>query len=128
MYKYREKRKYKRKEKPYMARLRIKQYEGLERSSAEWDVVALKDLSAGGALFYYSKYLGLGSLLHLKIDVSTATPTVKCAGKVTRIEYTQPHSILRIATEFTEIDEQEKEIINTNVEKVLEQANKTSLT
>ena len=127
MYKYREKRKYKRTEKPYMARLRIKQYEGLERSSAEWDVVALKDLSAGGALFYYSKYLGLGSLLHLKIDVSTATPTVKCAGKVTRIEYTQPHSILRIATEFTEIDEQEKEIINTNVEKVLEQDNKTSV-
>ncbi len=117
MYKHREKRKYKRKEKPYMARLRIKQYEGLESSSAEWDVVALKDLSAGGALFYYSKYLGLGSLLHLKIDVSTATPTVKCAGKVTRIEYAQPHSILCIATEFTEIDEQEKEMINTTVEK-----------
>jgi hypothetical protein len=120
MYKYREKRKYKRKEKPYMARLRVKQYEGLERSSAEWDMVALKDLSAGGALFYYSKYLGLGSLLHLKIDVSTAMPTVKCAGKVTRIEYTQPHSILRIATEFTGIGEQEKEIINTTVEKALE--------
>jgi hypothetical protein len=119
MYKYREKRKYKRTEKPYMARLRIKQYEGLERSSAEWDVVALKDLSAGGALFYYSKYFRLGSLLHLKIDVSTATPTVKCAGKVTRIEYTQPHSIIRIATEFTEISEQEKELINTTVEEIL---------
>ncbi len=111
-----------------MARLRIKQYEGLERSSAEWDVVALKDLSAGGALFYYSKYFELGALLHLKIDVSTATPTVKCAGKVTRIEYTRPHSILRIATEFTEIDEHEKKIITTNVEKVLEQQNRTSLT
>ncbi len=113
------KRKYKRIEKPYMARLRIKQYEGLEISSAEWDIVALKDLSAGGALFYYSKYLGLGSLLDLKIDVSTAMPTVKCAGKVTRIEYTQPHSIIRIATEFTEISEQEKKIINTTVEEVL---------
>ncbi len=103
-----------------MARLRIKQYEGLEISSAEWDIVPLKDLSAGGALFYYSKYLGLGSLLDLKIDVSTAMPTVKCAGKVTRIEYTQPHSIIRIATEFTEISEQEKKIINTTVEKALE--------
>ncbi len=117
MYNNLERRKYKRKEKPYMARLRIKQYEGLEISSAEWDIVALKDLSAGGALFYYSKYLGIGSLLDLKIDVSTAMPTVKCGGKVTRIEYTQPHSILRIATEFTEIDEQEKEMINTTVEK-----------
>ncbi len=53
-----------------MARLRIKQYEGLEISSAEWDIVALKDLSAGAAFFYYSKYLGFGSLLDsTQIDV-----------------------------------------------------------
>jgi hypothetical protein len=103
-----------------MARLRIKQYEGLEISSAEWDIVALKDLSAGGALFYYSKYLGLASLLDLKIDVSIATPTIKCAGKVTRIEQSQPHTIYRMATEFTEIGEQEKEIINTTVQEFLE--------
>ncbi len=120
MYNGQERRKFKRREKPYMARLRIKQYEGLEISPAEWNIVALKDLSAGGALFYYSKYLGLGSLLDLKIDVSTAMPTIKCAGRITRIEYTQPHSILRIATEFTGIGEQEKEMINTTIEAVLE--------
>jgi hypothetical protein len=34
-------RKYKRIEKPYMARLRIKQHEGLKISSTEWDMVAL---------------------------------------------------------------------------------------
>ncbi len=62
-----ERRKYKRIKKQYMARLRIKQYEGLEISSAEWGIVALKDLSAGGALFYYIKYLVLGSILDLKI-------------------------------------------------------------
>ncbi len=111
---------YKRIEKPYMARLRVKQYEGLEISSSEWDMVALKDLSAGGVLFNYKKNVGIGSLLDLKIDVSTATPTIKCAGRVTRIEYTQPHSILRIATEFTGIDEQEKEMINKTIEEILE--------
>jgi hypothetical protein len=84
-------------------------------------------LSAGGALFYYSKYLGLGSLLDLKIDVSTATPTVRCAGKVTRIEQSLAHSLIRIATEFTEIDEHVKEMMNTTIEKALEQANKTSV-
>ncbi len=115
-----ERRIYKRIEKPYMARLRVKQYEGLEISSSEWDMVALKDLSAGGALFNYKKNLGIGSLLDLKIDVSTATPTIKCVGRVTRVKYTQPHSILRIATEFTGIDEQEKEMINTTVEEFLE--------
>jgi hypothetical protein len=114
------KRKYKRIDKPYMARLRIKRYEGLEISSAEWVTVALKDLGAGGALFNYSKNLGIGLLLDLKIDVSTATPTIKCAGKVTRIELSQPHSILRVAAEFTEIDEHERETINTTVKKTLE--------
>ncbi len=54
-----ERRIYKRIEKPYMARLRVKQYEGLEISSSEWDMVALKDLSAGGALFNYNKNLGI---------------------------------------------------------------------
>ncbi len=119
MYNNRERRKYKRTEKPYMARLRIKQYEGLEITSAEWDMVALKDLSAGGVLFSYKKNLGIGALLDLKIDVSTASPTIKCAGRVTRIERSQPHFILRIATEFTGIAEQEKELINTTVEEVL---------
>ncbi len=36
------KREFKRIEKPFMARLRIKQCEGLEISSAEWDIIALK--------------------------------------------------------------------------------------
>ncbi len=52
MYNDQERREYKRVEIPFMARLRIKQYEGLEISSAEWGIVALKDLSAGGMLHY----------------------------------------------------------------------------
>jgi c-di-GMP-binding flagellar brake protein YcgR len=115
-----ERRKYKRIEMPYMAKLRIKRYEGQEISSARWDLVVLKDLSAGGALFSYGKYLKLCSLLDLKIDVSTDTPTIRCAGRVTRIEQSQPHSLLHIATEFTDIKEKEKEMINTTVEAALE--------
>ena len=123
-----ERREYKRIEKSYIARLRIKQYKGLEKPSAEWDMVTVKDLSAGGMQFNYNKNLGIGSLLDFKIDISKSTPTINCVGKVTRIEYAQPHSILRIATEFTEIDEQEKEAINTAVEKALEHHYQTYLT
>jgi len=112
-------RKHKRIEKPYMARFRIKQYEGLKLSSTKWDMVTLKDLSAGGALFCYSKYLGPNSLLELKIDVSTITPTINCVGKILRSDKIQPASVFSIATEFTEIDEQEKEIINTTVKKII---------
>ncbi len=104
-----EKRKHKRTGKPhYMVRLRIKRHEGLRTSSAGWDWVVLKDLSAGGALFNYNKHLEIGTLLDLKIDVSTSAPTINCVGRVTRIEQSQPHSIFRIATEFTGIDEHEK--------------------
>ncbi len=120
MYNDLERRKYKRKEKPYMARLRIKQYEGLEISSAEWDIVALKDLSAGGALFYYSKYLGLASLLDLKIYLPKSTSTINCVGKITRIEQFKPTSVFTIAIKFIDIGEQEKEMINTIVEEFLE--------
>jgi len=121
MYNNRERRKHKRIEKPYMARLRIKQYEGLEISSAEWDIVALKDLSAGGAFFYYSKYLEIGTLLDLKIDVSISTPTINCVGRVTRIEQSQPHSTLHFAIEFEGIDEQEKKLISKIAEEIIEQ-------
>ena len=112
-------RKHKRIEKPYMARFRIKQYEGLKLSSTKWDMVTLEDLGAGGALFCYSKYLGPSSLLELKIDVSTVTPTINCVGKILRSDKIQPASVFSIATEFTEIDEQEKEIINTTVKKII---------
>ncbi len=121
------KRKYKRREKPYMARLRIKQYEGLETSSAEWDIVALKDLSAGGMLFDYNKNLELDSLLNFKIDISKYTPIINCVGKIIRIEELQPTSVFTTAIKFIGIGEQEKESINTSGEEALEQANKTSL-
>ncbi len=115
-----EKRKYKRRGKPYMARLQIKQYEGLEISSAEWDMVALENLSAEGTFFSYKKDLGLGTLLDLKIDLSKSTSTINCVGKVIRIDKPWSTSMFGIAIKFTEIGEQEREMINTTVEKALE--------
>ncbi len=115
-----EKRKYKRIENPYTVRLRIKQYEGHETLPTGWDMVAVRDLGATGLFFYYKRNLGLGSLLDLKIDISY-TPTINCVGKIIRIdEEPIPPSIFGIATEFTEIEEYEKEIINTAVEELLE--------
>jgi hypothetical protein len=115
-----EKRKYKRRGKPYMARLQVKQYEGLEISSAEWDLVALENLSAEGTFFSYKKDLGIGTLLDLKIDVSKSTPTVKCVGKVIRIDKPKSTSMYGVAIKLINIGEQEKEVINTTVEKALE--------
>jgi hypothetical protein len=118
-----ERRKHKRIEKPYMARFRIIPLVAKKMVSTDWDMVPVKNLSAGGMRFNYRKDLGIGSLLDLKIDISKSTPTINCVGKVTRIDHphlhSHLHSMLRIATEFTEIDEQEKEIINTTVEEII---------
>ncbi len=113
---------------PYIARFRVKQYEDQEMSSPDWSIVAVKNLSAGGMLFKHNKNLGQGSLLDLRIDFFKSIPTINCVGKVTRIEEFQSllmqkgqslNFMFRIAAKFTEIDEQEKELINTTVEKIL---------
>jgi hypothetical protein len=114
-----ERREYKRIEKPFMVRFRTIPLVAKKMVSPDWDIVAVKNLSAGGMRFNYKKDLGLGSLLDLKIDISKSTPTINCVGKVTRIDHSHLHSMLRIATEFTEIDEQEKEVINTTVEEII---------
>ncbi len=115
-----EKRKYKRIENPYTVRLRIKQYEGHETLPTGWDVVAVRDLGATGLFFYYKRNLELGSLLDLKINVSKTTPTMNCVGKIIRVDEPIPLSIFGIATEFTEIGEQEKEMINKVAEGISE--------
>ncbi len=118
MYNDLERRKYKRKEKPYMVRFRTIPLVAKKMVSTDWDEVAVKNLSAGGMLFDYNKNLELDSLLDLKIDVSIVTPTINCVGKIIRIAESIPHSIFGIATEFTEIEEHEKEMISKAIEEV----------
>ena len=128
MYEGAEKRKYKRIEKPYVVRFQIKQYKGLEISTAEWDMVALKDLSTGGVLFNYNKNLGIGTVLDLKIGFSTSAPPLECAGIVTRVKEQQYTSIFGIAVAFTEIGAQEKEMINKATVEIFGQENQISRT
>lgn len=127
---YTEKRKYKRIElgirkyreivTPYIARFRDKQCIHEETSSFDWSIVAVKNLSAGGIMFdYYKNNLNIGSMLELKLDFVRSMPIINCVGMVIRIEENPYNSMFRIATEFTEIDEKEREIINITVEAIL---------
>jgi c-di-GMP-binding flagellar brake protein YcgR len=127
VYKNQKRRKYKRIEKPYMTRFQVKQYKGLEISSAEWDMVALKDLSAGGVFFYSSKNLGIDSLLDLKIDVSADSPPIKCVGIVLRVKKQQDTSIFGIAAAFMEIGAQDKEMINKTAAEISRQEKRTPM-
>ncbi len=127
MYNGQERRKYKRIEKLYMAGARVKQHEGHETGSTGWDSVTLHNLSARGTFFIYKKDLGIGTLLDLKIDIPESMLTINCVGKVIRIDKPRPHSMFCIAVFFIDIAEQEKEMINTAVEKALVQDNRTSV-
>jgi hypothetical protein len=128
MYNGQERRKYKRIEKPYTARFKIRS-DAQETGSDDWDSVILKNLSAGGTYFIYKKDLGIGTLLDFKIEVSKSKPAVNCVGEVIRIEQFQlpPYSMFCVAIKFIDIGKQEKETINTSVEEASEQTNKTSV-
>ena len=137
MYKGQERRKYKRIElakrknkkiiPPYIARFRVKQYEGQEMSSPDGDRVAVKNLSAGGMVYDYNKNLELDSLLDLKIEFFKSIPAINCIGRVVRIEESQLNSMFRIAAKVTEIDEQERKMINTTIEAMLRKERKQNI-
>jgi hypothetical protein len=105
MYDIAEKRRFKRIEKPYMTRFRIK-------PAGTWDMVAVNDLGAGGVLFNSSNNLEVGTVLDLKIGFSKSTPVIKCDGVVVRVTKQPNTSIFGIATAFSKIDEHVKEMIN----------------
>ncbi|MCP5005964.1 MAG: PilZ domain-containing protein [Planctomycetes bacterium] len=114
-----DKREYKRLEKQIMVQFRVKQHKGQETSALYWEMVSVKNVSAGGLLFYYNRNLGFDSILDLKIDISHTAPTINCAGRVVRIEETHSHAPLRIAASFTGLGLEEKNLINRTVEEHL---------
>ncbi len=118
--------KYKRREKLYMAGIQVKQHEGRKRGSTGWDSVILHNLSAGGAFFTHRKDLGIGTLLDLRIEDTESILTINCVGKVTRIEQFKSTSTFCTTIKFIDIGKKEKETINTSVEEALEQVNQTS--
>ncbi len=122
-----ERRKDKRREKLYMAEVRVKRHEGHETGSTGWDSATLHNLSVGGTFFIYRKDLEIGTLLDLKIDGTETRRTINCVGKVTRAEQFQSTSMFCTAIKFINIREKDKETINTSVAEDLEQANKTAV-
>ena len=114
MYKFPEARKYKRTEKRHITRFQVKSNEN--KVFKEWDMVAIANLSAGGIFFYSIENLEVGTILDLKIGLSYDHPSIKCIGRVVRSKRQLDTSVVGFAIQFTEIDEQDKEVINNTVE------------
>ena len=104
MYNGVERRKYPRVEKPVIIRFRVSPNNDLEMTSSQWDMVAVHDLSNGGLFFNSSYNIQGGTVLDLKIGLSTSSDPVMCTGMVTRIKKQPDTSIFGIAAAFKEID------------------------
>lgn len=108
-----EKREHKRIAKHYILRFQVRQAEEEEANLKVWEVVTVVDLSAGGALINFEKELEIGLLLDIVIIFPISHESIKCVGKVLRVQKSQRASIYRIGIVFTEISEKDKELIET---------------
>jgi len=109
---YFKKRKYKRIKKPFIVRFQKLTKDGKSGVFPGWDIVSVQDLGAGGVLFNYDDKFEMDSRLEFKINFPTLVEPIGCKGKVIRIEKEINSSRVRIASIFTDINEEEKNEIN----------------
>jgi len=111
MFKGKERRKYKRVKKPFIIGFQIKEHKGRKKAFEGWDMVAVLDIGAGGALFYYNKKVEVGSLLDLKVNFSPEEDPISCVGEVIRVEDLRAPYLFLVALIFSEITKKDRERI-----------------
>jgi c-di-GMP-binding flagellar brake protein YcgR len=109
-YKGPERRRYKRINKPYMVRFKPR-----DAAEDEWDMVAVLNFGAGGALFYYNKDLKKGSILDVKINFTQSKPVINCTAKVLRSEKV-PAGMYLIALNFIDIQKSDQDFLQGSIE------------
>ena len=92
-----ERRQYKRIRKHFIANFK-------EKNLSAWDMVTMRNLGAGGALFNYDRKLRLNTLLDLKIIFPASRNPINCSGRIIRIEEPESLPVYGIAVSFEEIE------------------------
>lgn len=108
-----DKRQFKRIQRHFIIRVRIRSESPIKNNPAEWEVVTSQDLSGGGMCFNLGKEIKCGSLLDIIITFPLGSSPIRCIGKVLRVQKPEYSPVYRIAVIFLEIDEKDREIINT---------------
>ena len=116
-----ERRKYERAESPCVIEFQTRPGQVQEKGTAKRGMVIVEDVGAGGVSFNYNKNLQNGSLVDMKIGISSTTPPINCVGKIIRVKKIPDSPKLGIAIELTDISEREKEVINKLVENLCKQ-------
>jgi hypothetical protein len=85
--------------------------------SSNWDIVLVKDISAGGVQFVHERPFPIGQHLDFRISFSLNMKPIQCVGKVLRCEQAPKSGYYTIAANFTLISDKEKELINDSASK-----------
>lgn len=110
-----ERRKHIRANKPYTVSLRVQSNEYHETSPTDWEKITIHNLSVHSIFFYYGKTLAIGSILDLKINIPKTTTTINCTGRVALIRKHLNSFLTGIAAIFTDMDEEEKGVIEKSI-------------
>ena len=105
-----EKRKFKRIDRHFMARLQT----GPEEN---WQTIFLRDLGAGGVLFTHHAELRTGEEIRLSITFPMSKEPILCSALVVRSKLREvPVKFYEVAACFIEADETQQELINRAAE------------
>lgn len=116
-------RKYSRLNHSFIAKVRICE-QGDPLQAQGWDIVTIRNLSAGGLSFNYHKKIATNTVLHFKMGLSLSVGEINCRAAVCRVDESPPigEGTLRriqihgIAVQFTEIDNMQQEAIDKLVQ------------
>jgi c-di-GMP-binding flagellar brake protein YcgR len=107
-----ERRRHKRIQKAYSVSIRP---EG--ETHAEWDMILLKDISAGGIHFRYDSEWKIGAHLDMKIQFELNQAPIRCTGTVVRcLAFGNPVSY-DIGVQYLSIGQQEAALIDQTAQK-----------
>ena len=105
-----EKRKHKRIQRKFVAHFHVRPHDPAAKT--KWDIVTVRNLSAGGVLFNYDKELTEGRIVDFKINFPGCKDPIVCVAKIIRIEAPVDYGILPTAVFFAEISEKDKKAID----------------
>ncbi len=115
-----EKRKHRRIERSFMSWFRTVSFVFIRRCFSKWDIVTVRNLSAGGMLFTYDDDLTTGMRVNFKIIFPFSAHTIRCIGRVIRNKKPQKDSypkICFIATQFEKIKKRDRDLIDKIADK-----------
>ncbi|MBD3426275.1 MAG: hypothetical protein GF409_03470 [Candidatus Omnitrophica bacterium] len=113
----RDRRKHKRIEQQFIARFQVRPHESPKEAFKGWDMVTVRNLSAGGVNFNYDKDLGVGSVLDFKVNFPDYDVPISCLARVLRVE-NAPYGLFHIAAEFSDIQKKEQKLIEELAEEL----------